>query len=77
MGSQRDKKSTCKLGQHVGMVNPLLNVALHLLPKMALQQQSTVPWVYTTGITLVTSLSPTAQGVIVPGIPGTAFKWLA
>lgn len=71
------RKSTCKMSQHVGTVKPSLNVALHLLPKMALQQQSTLPWVYTTVITLVTSLSLAAQGAIVPGTPGAAFKRLA
>lgn len=70
------RKSTCKRGQHVGMAKPSLN-ALHLLPKMALQPQSTVPCVYTTVITLVTSLSSATQGITVPGTPGTAFKWLA
>ena len=70
------RKSAHKIGQHVGMVSPSLNVALHLLPKMALQQQLTVPWVYNTVSSLVASLSPSAQGVIVPGT-GRAFKWLA
>lgn len=37
------RKSTCNMGQHVGMVNPLLNVALHLLPKMALSNNPQSP----------------------------------
>lgn len=31
------RKSTCRMGQYVGMANTLLIVAFHLLPKMLLQ----------------------------------------
>lgn len=36
LGSRQTRKSTGKMGQYVGMVNPLLNIALHLLPEMPL-----------------------------------------
>lgn len=48
------------MGQHVCMVNPLLNIALQLLPKMSLQQQATVPRGYPTVLNPVRSLDPAA-----------------
>lgn len=48
------RKSTCKMGQHVGMVNPLLNVAVHLLLEMPLQRQKPLGtgWWEARGITV-------------------------
>lgn len=78
LGSQRDKEVHLKGGSSCRHGSPFMNHCLASVSQdgssatihspLALLLQSS---------SFVTSLSPAAQCTIIPGTPGTAFKWLA